>query len=147
MRFGFLVLACAGLVGFASQAEAGKCHSSSCDTSYVVYTYSSPAPSTSSSGCGTGGCPAVSSPGTDCATGPVTTARKQVRVSFFDCVNNTWAESDAMVAKDDAEVGVQVEVCVGGKPFRAWVISVSCGPKGAPMHCAPINEINSGTAG
>jgi hypothetical protein len=147
MRFGFLVLACAGLVGFASQAEAGKCHSSSCDTSYVVYTYSSSAPSS----CGTGGCPAVSSPGTDCAKEPVTTARKQVRVSFFDCVNNTWAESDAMVAKDDAEVGVQVEVCVGGKPFRAWVISVYTGPKGAPVagHAPPtaMNSLNSGTAG
>jgi hypothetical protein len=143
MRFGYLVLACAGLIGFASQAEAGKCHSSSCDTSYVVYTYS-PAPSH----CGSG-CPSVAAPGTECAKEPGTTARKQVRVSFFDCVNNTWAESDAMVAKDDAEVGVQVEVCVGGKPFRAWVISVYSGPKGPPVHSAPtaMNALNSGTAG
>lgn len=60
------------------------------------------------------------------------TARKQIKASYFDTLNSTWVEADALVSIDDAVVGAQVELSSGGKTIRAWVISVGEGPKGPP---------------
>lgn len=119
MRFGVLAAALVALVGLSEQASAGGCRS--CSSPAVVecgpvvsYSYCHSSSSVSVKCCGT--------------------ARKQVKVSYFDAVNSTWIESDALVSIDDAVVGAQVELTSCGKTVRAWVTGISEGPKGAPSH-------------
>ena len=121
MRFGVLVGAGIALIGLSQQAWAGGCCRPA--TEYVVEC--APVVAVSTVSCTTSSSSSVS---VKCCG----TARKQVKVSYFDAANSTWIEADAMVSIDDAVVGAQVELTSCGKTVRAWVTGMGDGPKGPP---------------
>lgn len=123
MRLSVLVGAGIALIGLSQQASAGghcrpapACHHAPVREYIVdctpVVTVSTVSCTTSVKCCGT--------------------ARKLVKVSYFDACNSTYIESDAMVSIDDAVVGSQVELTSCGKTVKAWVTNVYEGPKGPP---------------